>query len=71
MVGRIVRTAAADIEPQSMLKLEMNPFRAVGTVLLSSLFISVTERKSSFQQRWLDATRPPVTEDTVDAPRRC
>jgi hypothetical protein len=49
-VGTTVRTAAADIDPQSMLKLEMNPANAVGIVLLLSLFIKVTDKKSSFQQ---------------------
>ena len=49
MVGKIVNTAAADIGPHSMLKLEMKLFNAVGIVRLESELIRVTDKNSSFQ----------------------
>ena len=50
IVGRIVSTAAALMEPQSMLNVEMKPLSAEGTVRFASVFISTTDRNSSFQQ---------------------
>src|SRR5699024_10369216 len=69
MVGTRVSTAAADIGPHSILKLEMKLFRAVGIVRFSSVLISVTDRNSSFQLltklKMYVATMPGVITGTM------